>query len=346
MASTRVLKFPRSDDESKCVLIQVTPAGRKPLDLKLVATEGDEPYACVLKHDRVASLRVKSCPVSEKEWEQILDSLLQAELVEDIQATATVQTASSISLTVRKQVQGITQRLGAITLKFDQGEGIELFQWCETALDALSKSKEVAFKSTTKANGLEAAVTELQAQLDELVQAKADDETALLQKFRDLLNEKKVKIREQQKIMAASSLSGDRTASSQPSQAAEVQTARRPAQSRSTKRKAGSANVEEATGGDEDEVMEDDAVRQEPDDTDPGDTSEGTASTAADDDDEEIAAQPARGSAQDNNRSKRQKTPPKKAAEAPPPPRSLPFANRKAAASVGAERDTDSDDEL
>ncbi|KND94456.1 hypothetical protein TOPH_01107 [Tolypocladium ophioglossoides CBS 100239] len=343
----RVLKFPHSDNESKCVLIQVTSAGRKPLDLKLVATEGDEPYACFLKHDRVASLRVKNCPVSEKEWEHILDSLLQAEQVEDIQATATVQTASSISLTVRKQVQGITQRLGAIKLNCDQSEGIELFQWCETALNALSKSKEEAASSSKKANDLEAAVTELQVQLDELVRAKSDDETALLQKFRDLLNEKKVKIRQQQKILAASSVNGDRTASSQPSQAADVQTARRPpAQSRSTKRKARSANVEEATGGDEDEVMEDDAVKQESDDADQGDTSEGTVSTAADDDDEEIAAQPARGSAQDNNRNKRQKTPPKKAAQAAPPPRSLPFAKRNAAASAGTEQDTDSDDEL
>ncbi|PNY26641.1 Uncharacterized protein TCAP_03436 [Tolypocladium capitatum] len=342
MAPMRVLKFPRSDNESTCVLIQVTSAGRKPLDLKLVATEGDEPYACVLKHDRVASLRAKNCPVSEKEWEQILDSLLQAALVEDIQATATVQTASSISLTVRKQVQGITQRLGAVTLSCDQNEGIELFQWCETALDALSKSKEEAASSTKKVNDLEAAVMGLQVQLDELVQAKSDDEAALLQKFRDLLNEKKVKIRQQQKIMAASSVNRDRTASPQPSQVADVQIARRPAQSRSTKRKAGAANVEEATGDDQDEVMEDDAVKQEPDDTDPGDTSQGTASTAADDDDEEMAVQSARGSAQD---SKRQKHPPKRVSQAPPP-RSLPFANRKAPASAGAEQDTDSDDEL
>ncbi len=46
--------------------------------------------------------------MSEKEWEQILESIFEQELVADIQATATVSTDSSISVTVRKQVQGIT----------------------------------------------------------------------------------------------------------------------------------------------------------------------------------------------------------------------------------------------
>jgi len=44
--NTRVVKFPRSDDESTSVLVQVTSSGRKALDLKLVATEGEAPYVC------------------------------------------------------------------------------------------------------------------------------------------------------------------------------------------------------------------------------------------------------------------------------------------------------------
>ena len=46
MAPTQVLKFSRSDDDSACVLIQATSKGSKPLDLKLVATEGEAPYVC------------------------------------------------------------------------------------------------------------------------------------------------------------------------------------------------------------------------------------------------------------------------------------------------------------
>ncbi|KAL3960140.1 hypothetical protein ACCO45_005257 [Purpureocillium lilacinum] len=324
--STRVVKFPRSDDESTSVLVQVTSSGRKALDLKLVATEGEAPYVCTLKHDRVSSLRVKNCPVSEKEWEQILESIFEQELVEDIQATATVSTDSSISVTVRKQVQGITQRLGAITLNCDQKEGIELFQWCEVSLDALAQAKREAASGIAKARELEAAVTELQSQLDELVESKQEDETSLLQKFRDLLNEKKVKIREQQK-----------------SPQEDEQPARRAAQSRPAKRKTRASNNAEDADGDEDVDM----VKEEAEDTDPGETSEGTASTASVNDEDEAEPKAARNAAGRQD-SKRQRTSPeKKAQEAPPATRRLPFANRKAKAPApAAAGDTDSDDEL
>lgn len=49
MASTRVVKFPRSDDASSFILVQITPKGSKPLDVKLVGTEGEEPYVASCK---------------------------------------------------------------------------------------------------------------------------------------------------------------------------------------------------------------------------------------------------------------------------------------------------------
>jgi hypothetical protein len=63
-----------------------------------------------VKHDRVVSLRVKNCPASESEWQQILEDLFQQEPLPDIQATATVQSQKSISITIRKEIQGITVR--------------------------------------------------------------------------------------------------------------------------------------------------------------------------------------------------------------------------------------------
>ncbi|UNI20044.1 hypothetical protein JDV02_006172 [Purpureocillium takamizusanense] len=341
MANTaRVLKFPRSDEESSSVLVQVTSSGRKALDLKLVATEVKAPYVCTLKHDRVSSLRVKNCPVSEKEWEHILESIFNQEMPDDIQVTTTVSTESSIAVTVRKQVQGITQRLGDITLKCDWKEGIELFQWCDVTLDALAQAKLEASSCLSKNRELETTVTELQSQLDDLVQAKQDDETALLQKFRDLLNEKKVKIREQQKIIASSSFDGGRPTSQPPQQ--EDQPARRAAPSRPAKRKAGASN--NAEDGEADGVV--DMIKEELEDTDPGETSEGTASTASVDD--EDAAEPEAAREGGKRGGKRQKTPPKKKVQDPPPaPRSLPFATRRASARApAAANDTDSDDEL
>lgn len=46
MASTRILKFSQSENESSYVLVQVSSKGSKPLDLKLVGTEGEAPYVC------------------------------------------------------------------------------------------------------------------------------------------------------------------------------------------------------------------------------------------------------------------------------------------------------------
>lgn len=64
-----------------------------------------------MKHDRVMSLRVSNCPASESEWQQTLESLFQQKPLPDIQATATVQSEKSISITLRKEIQGITVRL-------------------------------------------------------------------------------------------------------------------------------------------------------------------------------------------------------------------------------------------
>lgn len=45
MASGHVLRFPRSDKEGAFVIVHVTPTRSKALDVKLVGTDGVEPYA-------------------------------------------------------------------------------------------------------------------------------------------------------------------------------------------------------------------------------------------------------------------------------------------------------------
>lgn len=44
MGETHILRVPRVDDDGGYVLIQVTPNGRKDLDLKLLATDGLSPF--------------------------------------------------------------------------------------------------------------------------------------------------------------------------------------------------------------------------------------------------------------------------------------------------------------
>ncbi|SPJ87921.1 related to mitotic apparatus protein p62 [Fusarium torulosum] len=357
-APFRVLRFPRSDDKSAFVLLQVTSKGSKRLDLKLVGTEGEEPYVASLKHDRVVSLRVKNCPASESEWQKILEDLFQQEPLPDIQATATVQSQKSISITIRKEIQGITQRLGAIILSHDADEAIELFEWCGAAVETSTTSKQSVADLSVKSSEAETAVTQLQSQLEELIKAKDEDETALLRKFRDLLNEKKIKIREQQQALALLSANPSMAGQSQPSQAVEVEVeqpksrkpARKAGKSRTSKRKApASRRVEESDDDAAVDTMDVD-VKQEAEDTDPGNTTEATASVDSDEDnnagDGDDGVQSS--SSQQNDALASKKTSPKEVDE-PPPPRALPFTAKKPAKSTptaAAGSETESDDEL
>ncbi|KAF5232090.1 hypothetical protein FAUST_8892 [Fusarium austroamericanum] len=354
----RVLRFPRSDDKAAFVLIQVTQKGSKPLDLKLVGTEGEEPYVTSLKHDKVMSLRVNNCPASESEWREILKSLFQQEPLPDIQATATVQSEKSISITLRKEVQGITQRLGAITLSHDPDEAIELFEWCGAAVESSTSSKQATADLTVKSTEANAAVAQLQSQLEDMIKAKCEDETLLLRRFRDLLNEKKIKIREQQQALAALAANPSMAGQSQPSQAVTVeveqpkqktkskQRSRQAAKSRPAKRKApATRRVEESEDDAGVDTMDVD-VKREPEDTDPGNTTEATASVDSNDEDDVViqlkTSQQIYGS---TSVAASQEKASAKAAEKPPPPRALPFATKKTAPTPAGD-ETESDDEL
>lgn len=248
----------------------------------------------------------------------------------------------------------LKQRLGSITLSHDENEAIELLEWCATAADAVVAGKAAASRAEAKARELESTVNDLKAQLDELVKTKADDETVLLQKFRDLLNEKKIKIREQQKVLATTSFQESNNAEaaepeSEPEPvSAPTRRGRKPAASRAGKRKA-TASAPKEESEDEEIAANEPHVKSEAEETE-GQSTEDTASTAGEDSDEEMVDEAA-GAAQDPSSEPQSKGPGKKSAQQPPPKRDLPFMNRKTAAGSkpaagAANEETDSDDEL
>jgi hypothetical protein len=215
---------------------------------------------------------------------------------------------------------------------------------------------------SVKSSEAEAAVTQLQSQLEELIKAKDEDETALLRKFRDLLNEKKIKIREQQQSLAALATNPSMAGQSQPSQAVEVEVeqpksgkpARQAGKSRTAKRKApATRRVEESEDDAGVDTMDVD-VKQEAEDTDPGNTTEVTASVDSDDDegdadaDAGVQLRTSQQSSGPASTAPSQAQAPAKVAEKPPPPRALPFATRRTAktAPTPAGDETESDDEL
>ncbi|EMR61293.1 putative dna double-strand break repair and vj recombination xrcc4 protein [Eutypa lata UCREL1] len=206
-----VLRFPISGKEDEFFLLEATSYGSKPLDLKLRGSEGSAVFAA--------------------KWHDIE---IRAEVPPD---------ASYVELCVRKNIHGITQRLGAVKLSENPDEEISPFNWCISTIAARVRAEEELAAATAKAQALESSVGELKDQLRELIQAKEDDETQLLVRFRDLLNEKKVKIRQQQRLMAVAD-----GGSGGPGKG----TGAGAGASRGSKRKAGGNDKDESTDEDDD----------------------------------------------------------------------------------------------
>ncbi|CAK7217146.1 hypothetical protein SBRCBS47491_003073 [Sporothrix bragantina] len=199
---SHVVRIPRSDEEGSFVLARVSPSGpaSRPLNARLVATEGVAPYVLSLRHDRIDKLRGQTAPCTPDEWEQILSFLLLGKgHIDNVDATATVKEEETLTITIRKRVQNITQRLGTLSLTHDENEGIELFEWCGEAVEGQTHFAGDLAKATAEQASLQATVEDLKAQLDEFLETKTADEAAMLEKFCTLLNEKKVKIRQQQR---------------------------------------------------------------------------------------------------------------------------------------------------
>ncbi|RYP40966.1 hypothetical protein DL769_011691 [Monosporascus sp. CRB-8-3] len=253
MADVPVLRFSIFGREDEFFLLEVTHYGSKPLDLKLRGSEGSAVFAAKLRHKRIGEHKTSNGHCTDAEWEAILTAtLVDHKPAHDIEIRAEVQEdGSAVELSVRKNIQGITQRLGAIKLPENPDEEISPFTWCVSAIAARARVEEELAAAAARARALEASVAELKGQLRELIRAREDDEAQLLEKFRDLLNEKKVKIRQQQRLLAAANVDPAKLARV----AAADATARKRAAgaSRAGKRKT-------ASGGDDDDAVDDDDV--------------------------------------------------------------------------------------
>ncbi|KAL2017807.1 hypothetical protein VTK56DRAFT_1670 [Thermocarpiscus australiensis] len=363
MAASHIIRVPRTDEEGTYVLGEVTPSGSKPLNVKFVATEGEEPYVVKLRHDRIGELRASNSPCSPEEWESILKALLlRGEPVEGIEAGAEAKVGKSITITVRRRVAGISQRLGALTLNHKPDEAIQLFDWCGALALEREKFQETLVAETAKVSDLEARISELRDQLDELTQAKKAREAELLEKFCGLLNEKKVKIREQQRLLSTAQVDPSKLAAARAARP-KIQEARKPAASRRSKRKA----LEDASGGGSSSDSDDGFEKMDVDKPDTGrkgppeggdeseeqerQTTDDDATASEPDEEEPSPPPPPKPGQQPKPESKARAAPASQAAKgkdvATHPARATSKTTPKAATSSPADgRETESDDEL
>jgi hypothetical protein len=182
------------------------------------------------------------------------------------------------------------QRLGTFSLAYDESQEIELFEWCGIAVQSTSNSANELASFKSRFRKQQETISKLNAQLEELIAAKAAHEAELLEKFRDLLNEKKAKIRDQQRLLATAKVDPKKLAAIQASRKSSKKSAA--SSSRTGKRKAENGSQMDEDEDDEFEKMDVD-VDQVPNDSDQQDieTPDEDETETADEDDDEIIPQ-------------------------------------------------------
>ena len=125
--------------------------------------------------------------------------------------TEAVELAASIegdrlSIVFRRNIEGIIQRLGEIILKRNVEQEIELFDWVQIAVKRSDNLETRVAQLQHRFTEQQDQVQKLNKQLDDFIKAKEDHETDLLEKFQRILNEKKLKIRDQQRLLNSTNI--------------------------------------------------------------------------------------------------------------------------------------------
>ncbi len=164
---------------------------------------------------------------------------------------------------------------------------MELYEWCGISIQANADLKDQLSSLKSKYSEQQDTINKLNAQLEELIAAKASHETELLAKFCNLLNGKKAKIRDQQRLLASAKVD--------PKKVAEVQESRKGTKTRAAgpsrpgKRKAGGKSGP-PFDGDEDEDGTDEGFEKMDVDVDqvPNDSDQESVQTPEPDDEETV----------------------------------------------------------
>jgi len=332
-----LLKVPRVDldDDQEYVLLHIAPTGKKTLDLELIGTDNETAFVYSLKHSQLSKLKEKK--ITLEEWEQILSAFLlgtdpegtSVATPEGVEAVASIQAgAKSLTIIIQRNIEGITQKFGTVVLPRGPDDAADFYDWCSESVLENAKIVQQLQASKAKIDEKDAQIKKLEVAMAELVQLKNDIDTHLLEKFSLLLNEKKLKIRDQQRLLQNSTVD--------PAQVKELEQARSSSRSagpsRKGKRKAGAVEEELDEGFEkmdvDDKPTVEDADQDSARNSDDSTADEETADQASDDDDEPPAPPPKRQTpAAKQEQTSSQASSSKTLHDLEPPPkRDLPFA--------------------
>jgi anion-transporting ArsA/GET3 family ATPase len=226
---------------------------------------------------------------------------------------------------------------------------IDLFEWCGQIITSKETTASELASQRKALQEKDDEVKKLEANYEELVNLKNSHENELLEKFSLLLNEKKLKIRDQQRLLASSNVDPAKLAAVEEDRSERHHSA---VPSRKGKRKAGleiQSHEEESDGFENMDVDEapNESEQEQPQTPPPED--ESTADEASEDEapvathtrgNGNLRATPAEASSS--------KAPPPPVEAAVPPKRELPFQKKPAAKPApvleGSETESDNDE--
>lgn len=165
----------------------------------------------IVRQRSARNFRGSSCKLEDKEWEDILETFLlqqplngnkyAAEALGTLEVSATIS-EESLLLVFRRSISGIKQRLGELALSKNENEEIELFAWLGTVTSRCDELVKELTNLDDRCKEQGQAIKVINQQLENLIEAKIEHENSLLEKFRELLNAKKLKIRDLHRALA------------------------------------------------------------------------------------------------------------------------------------------------
>ncbi|KAH3915235.1 hypothetical protein HBH56_086130 [Parastagonospora nodorum] len=356
MADRHIICVEPASGRGELVVVQVEQDGTQPLDLRLVGCEGENPYVASIKQRNLAKLKLKF-KGSDEEWAAVLSHFLlqkpvthNAGLLTGVRLVYTLK--DDLELSFRRDVQGIKVTLGEIVLPRDDEYEFNPFEWAQASAKAHAETLKELADLKTRATSEQDTIAKLNAQLDDFIKTKNETETAMLQQFMQLLNEKKRKIRDQSRLLATAKV--DSSVASAVQSTRTGPNPRKVGTSRQSKRKAPAqaAEADVQSGPDSDQMDVD--PKEEPDSDD---APAATPEASEDETDEEEATAPsvrAKSSETLGANSAKASQEGAKSSDKPPPKRELPFgrpatrskpSEKKPEPAVGDDDEDATDDE-
>ena len=171
-------------------------------------------FSIAVRERKLERLRDASYTGTPEEWEHILtyalvsrkDSPLSSDLRQSLKIDCKIAgkgVKSKLVVTLQTEVEGIDSKHGSIELAYSADtEDVDLFGWTSQVATERDALQQELFEGKSHSQIAEETISSLQKQLKELVKAKEEHEKELLSKLTLLLNEKKLRIRSQQRQIA------------------------------------------------------------------------------------------------------------------------------------------------